>query len=548
MSGPGREETRFALRAYINTRSSALGALLSLALGVSLAHAEFLPEAEPAINVDMVAEEQAEDDGLVLNVSGGAVRGRLEEGVYVFRGLPYAKPPVGDRRWRAPADVEPWKGVRDAHDFGPACIQTPFPEGSPYYTPLPRLSEDCLYLNVWTRDPPPKKLRPVMVWIHGGSFTRGSGSVDSYDGASLALDDVVLVTINYRLGIFGYLAHPELSQERGGSSGNYGLLDQIAALKWVQSNIARFGGDPENITVFGESAGSSAVNQLLAAPEADGLFHRAIGQSGGFLSPQPELVAGHAFGQEVFERAGVEDLDAARALSSGELMRVLADMESSGHRVRPLVDGRVIPDQAIERFRRGEQNKVPVLLGYNGDESTVFALLPDPPPLLYTNQDDFAAGVRNYGRVASLPMLWLYSEDEEGSPAPYFDFWRDLIFGWNMQTWAKLNEAAGQPAWLYYFTHVPDTVFGSQLGAFHAAEIPYIFGNGVPDSAADQLVHELMRGYWVNFAKTGDPNGDGLPEWPRFGTDADYLEISAEPSADSGLDWARMKAWDYIFP
>ncbi len=501
----------------------------------------------PATQADPGPEVASEFNNPIADVSGGTLRGLEDHGVYVFRGIPYARPPVGDRRWRAPAAPEPWSGVRTAYSFGPACMQAPFTEGSPYYSPPETLSEDCLHLNVWTPDMTPAEPLPVMVWIHGGSFTRGSGAVPAYDGASLAREGVVLVTINYRLGVFGYLAHPELSQERGGSSGNYGLLDQIAALQWVQSNIAQFGGDRNSVTVFGESAGASAVNQLLAAPEASGLFHRAIGQSGGFLSPQPELVAGHAFGQEVFERAGREDVDAMRALGSEDLLRAQADMEASGHSVRPLVDGRIIPDQAIERFRRGEHNKVPVLLGYNRDESTVFALLPEPPPLLYDNHDDFTAGVRNYGRLASLPLRWLYGE-EEGSAQPYLDFWRDLKFGWNMQTWARLNEEAGEPAWLYFFTHVPATPFGRQLGAYHAAEIPYVFGNGVPDNDADQRVHDLMRGYWVNFAKTGDPNGPGLPEWPRFGSDANYLELGAEPRAGEDLDWARMKAWDYIFP
>ncbi|NND67032.1 MAG: carboxylesterase family protein [Halioglobus sp.] len=517
--------------------------MLCLAVLLPAAQAELLPEA-PA---ETVVAEPVVDDRPVVHTGAGALRGLEENGVFVFRGIPFAKPPVGSRRWRAPAAPESWSGVRSALRFGPACVQEPYAKDSPYYRPMDRLSEDCLYLNVWTPALIPSEPLPVMVWIHGGGFTRGSGSIDSYDGTSLARDGVVLVTINYRLGIFGYLAHPELSQERGGSSGNYGLLDQVAALNWVQANIARFGGDPRNVTVFGESAGSSAVNQLLAAPDTAGLFHRAIGQSGGFLSPQPELVAGHAFGQEVFERAEMEDVEAMRALTSADLMRVMADMEASGHRVRPLVDGRIIPDQAIERFRRGEHNKVPVLLGYNRDESTVFALMEEPPPLLYDNHDDFTAGVRNYGRLASLPLRWFYSE-EEGSVQPYLDFWRDLIYGWNMQTWARLNEEAGQPAWLYYFTHVPGTAFGAQLGAYHGAEIPYVFGNGVPDNAADRRVHELMRAYWVNFASNGDPNGEGLPEWPRFGSGADYLEINAEPQADSGLDSWRMKAWGYIFP
>lgn len=480
-----------------------------------------------------------------VTLDGGRLRGTQEDGVYAFKGVRFARPPVGHLRWRAPKPMAPWEEVRDATSFGRSCMQTPFPSDSPYYRELGSISEDCLFLNIWSEELSRTKPAPVMVWIHGGSFTRGSGSIENYDGASLARDGVVLVTINYRLGIFGYLAHPELSQERSGSSGNYGLQDQIAALQWVHDNIAAFGGDPSNVTVFGESAGSSAVNQLMVSPDAAGLFHRAIGQSGGFLSPQSELVAGHALGQEAFEQADAESLTAMRELGSFEILDIFTAMEASGHRIRPLIDGEVIPDAALQRFDRGDLNTVPSLVGYNRDESSAFALYPSIP-YLFKNQGDFEAGLKELAGLGAWPFIWAYPE-QEGSQQPYLDFWRDMVFGWNMHAWARMNEGAGEPSYLYFFNHVPGDAVGEQLGAYHAAEINYIFGSDVPDKPEDQRVHELMRGYWVNFARTGDPNGTGLPEWPRYGSDAAYLELNSTPVADTDLDWLRMKLWSFVF-
>ena len=505
--------------------------------GVGWTSAAFLPVPAQA--------QTAAENAPTVQLDKGMLRGTLEDGVYAFKGIRYARPPLRHLRWRAPKPVEPWELERDATRFGRACMQTPFPENSPYYKEPESISEDCLFLNVWSADLSPAKPAPVMVWIHGGSFTRGSGSIDNYDGASLARDGVVLVTINYRLGIFGYLAHPELSQERSGTSGNYGLQDQIAALQWVQDNIAAFGGDPGNVTVFGESAGSSAVNQLLASPAAAGLFHRAIGQSGGFLSPQPELVKGHALGHEVFERARAESLAELRDLSTSTLMEVFNAMEEKGYRIRPLVDGEVIPDPALRRFDRGEHNVVPSLVGYNRDESTAFALYPSVP-YLYKNQQDFEAGLKELAGLGALPFIWLYPE-QEGSQQPYLDFWRDMIFGWNMHAWADLNEAAGAPSYLYFFTHVPGDAVGEQLGAYHAAEINYVFGNGVPDQPDDKRVHELMRGYWLNFARTGDPNGSGLPKWPRYDGGDNYLELDSTPEVKSDLSWKQMLLWGFVF-
>ncbi|MEM9254098.1 MAG: carboxylesterase family protein [Pseudomonadota bacterium] len=478
---------------------------------------------------------------VLVSTRDGDLLGSLDGGVASFRGIPYAQPPLGELRWAPPREAEAWRGTRDALEFSAECVQTPYMEGSPYHRELGAVSEDCLYLNVWTPHLEAQQPLPVMVWIHGGSFTRGSGSIPTYDGVSLARGGVVLVTINYRLSIFGYLAHPELTTAQGGRSGNYGLLDQIAALKWVQRNIARFGGDPNRVTVFGESAGSSAVNQLLVSPTAAGLFHRVIGQSGGFLVPQPLLEEGESDGLRIQALAGAEDLAALRSLSSGELMALFERGEQEGLRIQPLVDGVLIPDQALALMQNGEYNRVPSLVGYNRDESTAFVQFASVP-FLYSNQRAFERGLRDLMGLAAYPFIWAYPE-EEGSQQSYLDFWRDLVFGWNMQTWARLNEEMGQPSWLYFFTHVPGNEAGAALGAFHAAEIPYVFGNRVPATPADQRVHQLAQDYWLNFAKTGNPNGDGLPDWPRFGNDAGYLELQQVPVASDSLNWIRMALW-----
>lgn len=483
--------------------------------------------------------------GELVNTSKGKLRGTVVDGVHSFKGIPFAAPPLDARRWVGPQPASAWSGELAADAYRPACQQAPYPSGSIYSQDLPAKSEDCLYLNVWSADLFPVEKAPVMVWIHGGSFTRGAGSVPTYDGAKLAQKGVVLVTINYRLNIFGFLSHPQLTAEQGGSSGNYGLLDQISALRWVNDNIALFGGDPERVTIFGESAGSSAVNYLLSSPLAAGLFSQAIGQSGGSLSPQEELIDGHAVGEELFTAAGVENIAALRALPTEKVQSLFSDFEAQGKRIRPLVDGRVVPEQTLALFKRGAYNKVPSLVGYNKDESTAFALYPSIP-FLFKTQDKFEEGLKDYFGIAAYPFIWAYPE-QSGSQQPYLDFWRDLIFGWNMHTWARLNEAAGESSWLYFFSHVPGNEAGEQLGAFHAAEIPYVFGNNVPQSSSDQRVHELVQNFWVNFAKTGDPNGEGLPVWPRYGSNEAYLELNDKPTADESLDWKQMKLWGMAF-
>lgn len=481
----------------------------------------------------------------VVELNSGKLLGLQSSGTYSFKGIPYAAPPVGERRWLPPSPPEAWEGERDATAFGAACLQTPYAPGSPYAHKLDAVSEDCLTLNVWTTHLGNLEKQPVMVWIHGGAFTRGASSLPSYDGTVLARRGVVLVSINYRLNVFGNLAHPLLTKEQGATSGNYGLQDQIAALEWVQANIEKFGGDPSRVTIFGESAGSSAVNQLLASPRASGLFAQAIGQSGGYLSPQDTLADGHAVGEQWWDAVGVDSLEALRALPAAEVTAQFEAFEKAGKRIRPLVDGTYIPEAPLALFKRGDYNTVPSLVGYNKDESTAFALYPSIP-FLFKSQEAFEKGLKDFMGVAAYPFFWAYPE-QEGSVQPYLDFWRDLIFGWNMHTWARLNENAGQPSWLYFFTHVPNNDAGKKLGAYHAAEIAYVFGNGVPAHAADQRVHQLLQTYWVNFAKTGDPNGKGVPAWPRYGSDKAYMELQETPSAGEALDSLQMKLWSVAY-
>lgn len=474
----------------------------------------------------------------------GDLQGVKEDGVYSFKGIPYAAAPVGDLRWAPPRAAASWLQTRDASQYGADCQQLPYPERSPYYRKLIGPAEDCLFLNVWSTTLEKNRKAPVMVWIHGGGLTRGSGSTPAYDGSQFARRDVVLVTINYRLNVFGYMAHRQLTDEQNGSSGNYGLQDQVAALQWVQNNIAAFGGNPDNVTIFGESAGSSAVNQLMVNPQAAGLFHRAIGQSGGIFRPLPELAsAGHDRGKKVATALGINSLAQMRAASAEDLLAAYAREEKSGVRFGAIVDGRNIPAQTIGLFQSGNYNQVPSLVGYNRDEATVFALAPGRG--IANNREEFATRLDDFMPAYKDDFLAVYQQRSgETERQPYLDFWRDMVFGWNMQTWARLNEEAGSTSWMYFFTHQPPTPVGKMLGAYHAAEIVYVFGNRLPDNKLDRDLSDLLQHYWVNFATYGTPNGPDAEIWPRYGKRGRYMRLDVPEALGQLLDSKAMAVWD----
>jgi para-nitrobenzyl esterase len=463
--------------------------------------------------------------------------------VRVYKGIPYAAPPVGDLRWKPPQPAASWQGVREAKEYGNACWQTPYPANSFYQAKLPPLSEDCLTLNIWTAAKSAKEKLPVMVWIHGGGFTRGSGRSPGYDGENFARKGVVLVTINYRLGIFGFLAHPALTAEsEHHASGNYAILDQIAALQWVKKNIAAFGGDPGNVTIFGESAGSWAVNVLMASPLAKGLFHRVIGESGGQFSPMKTLAdaekAGDRFASSLGATADV--LKTLRAKPAEELLKA-GDAPTAS----PDVDGWVLPQETNAIFAEGKQNDVPLIVGFNADEGTTLA-----PQLAQTTAASFNSRIQQtYGNSAG-EFLKVYPGGSDGEAVTSsYSAYRDQVFGWQMRTWARLATKTGHhPAYLYYFSHRPPGPQNERLRAFHAAELPYVFGNffwPFPWEDADRKLSDVISSYWVNFAKTGDPNGAGLAKWPAYNPETDQaLEFGDQIGVRSQVNKAGLDFFD----
>ena len=474
-----------------------------------------------------------------VRVDGGLILGSEQDGVTSYKGVPFAAPPVGERRWKPPAPVQSWGGVRQCDAFGPVCPQAPYPAASIYAREPQPQSEDCLYLNVWSAAASADERRPVMVWIHGGGLTRGSGSHVVYDGTSLANKGVVLVTVNYRLGPLGYLAHPELSAESDhGSSGNYGVLDQIAALTWVQKNIASFGGDPSRVTIFGESAGSWSVNVLVATPLAKGLFHRAIGESGGSFGPMSHLKSdpgdgksAEEIGQAFAKSAGADSISALRAVSAEKIVDLFTnDDEGKKFRTRPNVDGWVLPEEIRAIFAAGKQNDVPTIVGSNADEMTSLT----NPMTVPRKLDDYEKRMREqFGdRFDDLARHYPADTDETVGKA-YLGVLRDRAFTLPMRTWARATATGDSKAYLYQFTRVPPVPNSEYLGAFHAAEISYAFNNlerlGRDATEVDLKLAQTMSSYWVNFAASGDPNGEGLPEWVAYDEGAEpYLVLGDE--------------------
>jgi len=476
-----------------------------------------------------------------VHAPAGSVRGIEAGGLRVFKGIPYALPPFGARRWKPPVPMPDWSGVREALEFGPACVQPDYRPGSIYATELGATSEDCLSLNVWV--PAGASGLPVFVWIHGGSLIRGASSEPIYEGAALAARGLVVVSINYRLGVFGYLAHPQLSAESpDGVSGNYGLLDQIAALHWVRRNIAAFGGDAENVTIAGESAGALSVLYLMAAPAARGLFAKAVAQSAYMIST-PELrerrfgeEPAEAIGERLAEAVGARDVAALRAMDAAQLAGRAA---AAGCLPYGTVDGQVLPRQLVETFERGEQAPVPLLTGFNsGEIRSLRFLLPGEMP----DAAGYEAAIRKTYRDLAEDFLRLYPPDDVGEAM--LAGVRDAMYGWTAEALAIRQTALGAPAYLYLFDHGYAAATEAGLHGFHAAELAYVFGTlgrtpprwpRVPATAREVKFSEAMQGYWASFAATGLPRADGCDAWEPYGAGGAYMHFGEAPVAATGL-------------
>jgi para-nitrobenzyl esterase len=487
-----------------------------------------------------------------VQLDSGPITGASEEladqEIWSFKGIPYAAPPVGDLRWRAPQPVASWTDPLACTSFGPSCPQ--LAQSELFYFDVGATDEDCLYLNVWSPAESADERLPVMVWIHGGSFETGSGSMAVYGGQNLAALGVVVVTINYRLGPLGFLAHPALSAESSeGVSGNYGLLDQMAALRWVQSNIAGFGGDPANVTVFGESAGAISILDLLVSPLAEGLFHKAIVESGilldqGFgVSTAGTLEAGGAAGEDFATRLGTSGsgdvLAQMRAKSPEELLAAATELAEAyglmeqGLTWKPVADGYVLPDLPSKLWAAGEQRSIPLLIGSNADEGNAFLAG------LTVSESDYEAQMRKIFGEHAEEALALYSvSDPKDRIVALSRMLTEIGFA-STARFAARSMSQTASTYLYQFTRVP---LDNPLGAFHAVEIPYVFGNADLFSTlgnieqADRDLSASVMGYWTRFAATGDPNGDGAPMWPKYEEASDqHLELGDSIRTGAGL-------------
>lgn len=458
-----------------------------------------------------------------------------DEMVRTFKSIPYAAPPVGPLRWKPPQPVTPWKGVRKAVDYGPRCMQTEVFSDMAFHDDGP--SEDCLYLNLWMPEVHSKARLPVMVWIYGGGFRAGSTSEPRQDGGNLSKKGVLIVSMNYRLGIFGFFSHPELAKESGhDASGNYGLMDQLAALKWVKENIAMFGGDPENVTIFGESAGSSSVSALMASPLAKGLFSRAIGESGAMFGSdlKPRSETERIDTEFVRFAVGTDSLEALRNKSTAAIQE--AASREGAPKFSPNIDGYFLPESPPAIFAAGKQSHVPLIAGWNLDEGEYESILGTDAP----TRENFEAKVHAlYGANADA-LLKLYPGTTLAEvKRAVQDLAGDRFTALHTWEWLEMQVKTGQaPVYRYRFDETLPLPVGSppdaEPRAPHSGEIEYLFemlsSKDLPWRPQDQKVSELISSYWTNFAKTGDPNGEGLPLWPAYAAATyEVMHLSPEP-------------------
>jgi para-nitrobenzyl esterase len=516
-----------ALRAF-----TVLGGAIACLVGLAPSYANDTPASRALAAAEL---------GAIVNPPAGRLQGALEGNLRVFKSIPYARPPVGALRWRPPSPPPRWRGVRQATRFGPACFQPNNVFVSVYIgQPIP-MSEDCLTLNIWA--PADAHDAPVFFWIYGGALWGGASRDPLYDGARLAEHGVVVVSINYRLGVLGWLAHPQLSAESArGISGNYGLLDQIAALKWVKHNIAAFGGDPANVTIAGESAGALSVMYLMSSPEARGLFAKAIAESAYMIS-MPSLKQSK-YGMPSAEGSGVRLAAAVHASGIADLrkmdpLKLTNAAAAAGFGPWGNVDGHVLPQQMTTAFDKGDQAHVPILAGFNSGEIRSLMVLAPPVPA------STAAYQRvihdRYGALAD-EFLRLYpaTDMQESILAAT----RDGLYGWTAVRLVKKQTALGLPSYLYLFDHGYPAADQDHLHAFHASELPYVFGTldgtpplwpKVPASPREDALSDAMIDYWTSFARTGSPRAANAPDWPAYGSAGAYLHFTDTPHPETHL-------------
>jgi len=511
--------------------------MLCLAAGALLVQAS-----RPALAA--IAAPVKVESGLVSGSPGATSE------VTVFKGIPYAAPPIGELRWRAPQPALKWDGVRRADKYSARCTQNDggwFPPNNGT-RPAIEISEDCLSLNVFTSARSSADAQPVIVFVHGGGLSSGAGSY--YDGEALARKGAVVVTLNYRLGVFGFLAHPDLTQESGhNSSGNYGLLDQIAALRWVQSNIAAFGGDPKRVTLAGQSAGAWSVNFLMASPLARGLFQRIIGSSGGQFAPARSRAAAEDAGVQFLKAAGAGSVAALRAMPAADLQKTGRLPGVPGRLWDVNVDGWLLPDNVAAIFEQGKQNDVPILVGSNAGEWTSPRLAAITAAALREEaQQTFGSD------AATFPRLYPFETDESARLAQQY-LHRDQTFGWPTREWARAQAKTGRSkVYFYFFQHVsPGPYADAGMAAPHGGELPFVFdwvnsktNTGTDWRDSERKLADAMSSYWLNFAATGDPNGKDLVRWPAYDSATDTVLLVDDAIAAGPLP--HKDALDFLSP
>jgi para-nitrobenzyl esterase len=491
-----------------------------------------------------------------VQLKSGLVQGTFsaDSKVRIYKGIPFAAPPAGDLRWKPPQPVAPWQGVRKATEFGARCMQAPLFSDMIFRDSGP--SEDCLYLNVWSPANAPGDRLPVMLWIYGGGFQAGASSEPRQDGENLAHKGVVVVSFNYRLGIFGFFSHPELAKESPHhASGNYGLLDQLAALQWVHDNIAGFGGDPSKVTIFGESAGSISVSAQMASPLAKSLIKGAIGESGGvsmLTSPMLPAAETEKMGTHFAAVAGADSLQALRAKPAAELLDAVTKNKMD-FRFWPNIDGYFLPESPSKIYAGGQQAHVPLLAGWNADEQSYQGFLGKDPP----TPEAYAAKVRSVFKQDAGRILKFYPGTTEAQvKESAHDLASDRFIVYSTWKWLDMQVKTGSvPVYRYRFEQAPPQPAGEPShGAYHSADIEFVFGDlaskALPWTDADRKLSDLMSSYWTNFAKSGDPNGPGLPQWPAYkppSYDVMHLhEGETGPTASPSKSRARYELLNHV--